>query len=210
MHSFKSLGLLETTTCLTLPNWSSLVRLSMELRLSMSVKDDATSVRSAAKDLIDPSQMEPLLRALDWLFSPASLPPLPTKPAVPIDLFSALLAHKLRYNSQERDMVILHHEIIAEPIRNYAAQEEVHTSSLTAYGTAAGSAMSRCVGLPVAFAALRVLDGGVNVRGVMGPTDESIYTTVLSGLEEVGLGMKETMHNGVGVERTLMTGLSAH
>lgn len=67
--------------------------------------------------------------------------------------------------------------------------------------------MSRCVGLPVAFAALQVLDGGVSMRGVAGPTDESVYGAVLRGLEEVGLGMKESVTIGSGMEGVLRDGL---
>jgi len=63
------------------------------------------------------------------------------------------------------------------------------------------------VGLPVAFAALRVLDGEVLVRGVHGPEDRTIYRSVLRGLEEVGLGMKETVRKGRGMEETLTSGL---
>ena len=112
-------------------------------------------------------------------------------------------------------MVVLHHEIVAQSAPTaaaatdaHAAAEEVHTSSLVVYGTDAGSAMSRCVGLPVAFAALRVLDGHVKVRGVVGPTgDQSVYVGVLRDLEEVGLGMKESVGHGQGMEEILAMGL---
>jgi alpha-aminoadipic semialdehyde synthase len=212
MHSFKCLGLLETAAHVAPSRWGSLARLSMEVRLGTTIQEDAGSVRSAAGDLIHSSKLDSLFHTLDWLTS-GSLPMLPSRPAAPIDLFSALLAHKLRYEPNERDMVMLHHEIVVQPGSSdpsNLALEEVHTSSLTAYGTAVGSAMSRCVGLPVAFAALRVLDGGVNMRGVSGPTDESLYASVLSGLQEVGLGMKETVARGAGVEGTLAAGLASH
>ena len=206
MDSFKTLGFLETTQLVTLSGWESLLHLSLGIRLNGIVKDPA-SVQSAIKDLIPPSQVEPLLHALDWLFSPVSLPPVPTKPAVPMDHFSVLLAHKLRYEENERDMVILHHEIVAHS--KNSGEEEIHTSSLTTYGTSnSGSAMSRCVGLPVAFATLGVLDGGVRVRGVAGPSDESIYGSVLVGLEKVGLGMKESVRRGGGIEGILKSGLA--
>lgn len=122
----------------------------------------------------------------------------------PIDLFTIILARKLRYEPGERDIVILAHEIVAKsPI----GSEEIHTSSLVTYGSPTASAMSRCVGLPVAFAALRVLDGRVPVRGVRGPEDKTVYESVLRGLEEVGLGMKETVRKGRGMEEKLTSGL---
>jgi len=127
-------------------------------------------------------------------------------PTPPIDLFTIILARKLKYEPKERDIVILSHEIVAKSPSNPEA-EEIHTSSLITYGTPTASAMARCVGLPVAFAALQVLDGEVSVRGVHGPTDKAVYGSVLRGLEEVGLGMKENIRRGRGMEDTLTAGL---
>jgi alpha-aminoadipic semialdehyde synthase len=119
----------------------------------------------------------------------------------PIDIFAYLLAHKLQYKPHERDMVILSHEIIAkarEPSSYGREQghEEVYTSSLMTYGTPKASAMAQTVGLPVAIAALNVLDGKVDVRGVVGPSEPCIYKPVLRGLEEAGLGMVESARTG--------------
>ena len=124
--------------------------------------------------------------------------PIPMAPTAPIDLFTAVLAHKLRYMPGERDLVILHHEIVARPatIPGYAPveEEEVHTSSLVTYGNSRASAMARTVGLPLAFAVRAVLDGTVRARGVHGPgIEEAVWGRVLAGLEEKGLGMRETV-----------------
>jgi alpha-aminoadipic semialdehyde synthase len=113
-----------------------------------------------------------------------------------------LLAFKLRYKPNERDMVILSHEVIAKG-QAAGALEEVYTSSLITYGTPSASAMARTVGLPVALAALNILDGKVTVRGVMGPSDPSVYGPVLRGLEEVGLGMTESLRFGKTMETQL-------
>jgi len=64
--------------------------------------------------------------------------------------------------------------------------------------------MSRCVGLPVAFAALQILNGKVVERGVIGPMHKSIYGSVLKGLSEVGLGVTEKVRKGIGMEQILM------
>lgn len=88
-------------------------------------------------------------------------------------------------------MVVLSHEIVASS--QDSSQSEVHTSSLIAVGDSKASAMARCVGLPVAIAALHVLDGGVKLRGVHGPTDRQIYEHMLPRLEEAGLGMRESV-----------------
>ncbi|KAF8646029.1 hypothetical protein AX16_007454 [Volvariella volvacea WC 439] len=198
MHCFRAIGLLETDQKIVLDRWGSLINQCLSLHLPQGVP--AISTLSVLNSLIPPSQAEALHQALEWLsllpastigFVPSPMPPVPAGPQAPLDLFAYLLAYKLRYLPNERDMVILSHEIIAkrnEPL----APEEVHTSSLITYGTPTASAMARTVGLPVAIAALNVVDGKVDVRGVQGPSHPSIYNPVLEGLEAVGLGMKET------------------
>ena len=181
---------------------------------------DASSLVSALSNVVpDPQHHGHALEALQWFGlvpGPSSgpavdLPLLPTHPVAPIDLLTLVLAHKLRYNPGERDLVVLSHEIVAQPasaVGEASAEEtEVYTSSLVAYGTASASAMSRCVGLPVAFATLAVLDGKVVGRGVQGPTEETLYRAVLDGLRGVGLEMKEGVSKGSGMEARLGDGL---
>ena len=220
MHAFKSIGLLEASTTVNPHHWSALVRQALEKKLGTLIMDDPASLRSALDDFISPKQRESVLQALHWLsivpeslsgYVPdstfdASLPPLPSKPTAPIDMFATLLAHKLRYAPHERDLVVLHHEIVSRP-KGSPEREEVHTSSLVAYGTKEASAMSRTVGLPVAFATLQILDGGVRARGVHGPTEREVYTNVLQRLDEAGLRVKESTRKagsgGVSVEAAL-------
>lgn len=214
MHWFKCIGLLETTSSIELSDWTSLARISMELKLDSRIPGDEKSFLSAMSSIVPSSQVDDVVSALRWLSlmpsrpPSASLPPLPKRPMAPIDLFTILLAHKLKYEPHERDIVVLSHEIVTQSPLDPRI-EEVHTSSLVTYGTSSASAMSRTVGLPVAFAALEILDGKVQVRGVQGPTDKSIYQSVLKGLGEVGLGMKERVRKGTGMEHILAKGLAS-
>jgi len=217
MDIFKSLGLLDTEAPFTIDNWPSLIRTTLKRKLGIDIgSSDLASVLSAAKDVIptttDTHQLQTALEYLSLVPSSYPAPPVLKFGAVPIDHFANLLAQKLRYESHERDLVILNHEIIAQ---DTSGKEEVHSSSLIAYGGSEASAMARCVGLPVAFAALKVLDGRVSARGVCGPAiEENLWKGVLDGLEEVGLGMKETVRpkssTSVTVENTLMAGLRIH
>ena len=214
MHCFKCIGLLEIASPIELNDWTSLARISMELKLHSRIPDDERSFLSAISSIVPPSQVDNVVSALRWLSltpsrpSSASLPPLSKRPMAPIDLFTVLLAHKLKYEPHEKDLVVLSHEIVTQSPLD-PRMEEVHTSSLVTYGTSSASAMSRTVGLPVAFAALEILDGKVQVRGVQGPTDKSIYRSVLEGLKDVGLGMKERVRKGRGMEHILAKGLAS-
>jgi alpha-aminoadipic semialdehyde synthase len=216
MHSFSAIGLLESSKTIVLDRWSSVIRLSLEQKLGLSIpKDDLPSLKSALASVLPAGRIQTLLEALDWLHlipgayaSPSPTPPVPrqTAPITPVDALALYLAHTLRYAPHERDLVLLHHEIVARDPRSGA--EQVHTSTLTAYGDARASAMARTVGLPVAFAAQRVLDGAVRATGVCGPTaEEAVWKGVLEGLESRGLGIRENVKSGPSMENVLAAGL---
>jgi len=215
MHAFKVIGLLDTESSIQPRGWSDLARMSLEKRIGEQIGNDRRSFLSALSTTMTAKRAENTLRALDWLgLAPenaqsALLPSISPKPHAPIELFTSLLAHKLKYNPEERDMVVLSHQVVAQPLLSPAAgaTTEVHTSQLIAYGNSEASAMARCVGLPVAFATLEVLRGGIHVRGVHGPTDKTLYGAVLDGLQGAGLEMKESVSKGQGMERVLAEGL---
>ena len=213
MHSFSVIGLLESSKTIVMDSWSSLIRLSLEQKLGISIpKDDLPSLKSALTSVLPAHRIQTLLEALVWLHlipsahASSPSPSSPPAPITPADALALYLAHALRYAPHERDLVLLHHEIVARDQRTGA--EQVHTSTLTAYGDARASAMARTVGLPVAFAAQRVLDGAVRATGVCGPTaEEAVWKGVLEGLESRGLGIKETVKSGPSMESVLAAGL---
>jgi len=137
---------------------------------------------------------------------PGFYPPLPKIPLSPLDLLSLLLSHRLRYLPGEHDLVILGHEVIAEPSTATDLAPTVHSSRLVVHGDGHSSAMARTVGLPVAFATLRVLDGNIDVRGVTGPTHPSIYPTMLEDLARANLVFRETVSIGGGIGPALRLG----
>lgn len=226
MDAFKQIGLLESDFFLDgIRSWSALAprALARKYHITNLREDDGPSFRSAINDLtgLSEDRTSKLLHVLSRLgVAPSSdpannnkntpattIPALPTtnlEDTTPINLFSNILSHRLRYKENERDMVILTHEIVAvpnEPSPDLAApsskgeEEEVHTSTLVTYGTPVKgiSAMARTVGLPVAFAALAIADGRVSTRGVYGPSLPEIYEPVLAGLEEAGIGFVENV-----------------
>ncbi|TFK68903.1 hypothetical protein BDN72DRAFT_888403 [Pluteus cervinus] len=203
MYCFKSIGLLATEKTVQFDRWASFIPqcLGIHLNAPVSQKD----IPSLLAGLVPPSDIDSFTHALEWLsllppstigFVPSPMPPIPSGPMTPLDVFAYLLSFKLRYLPNERDMVILSHEVIAKH-SGPMAPEEVHTSTLVTYGTPKASAMARTVGIPVAIAALSIVDDRVPIRGVHGPGDRSIYPTVLDGLEEAGLSMKESNIEGL-------------
>ncbi|KAH8993244.1 Saccharopine dehydrogenase-domain-containing protein [Lactarius hatsudake] len=214
MHSFGAIGLLESTKTIHLDRWTSLTRLALEQKLGVPIPDgDAPTLSSALASVLPPSRVPALLEALNWLqlvpspdASSSTSIPVPGQALPPADALALHLAHALRYEPRERDLVLLHHEVVARDPSS--GTERVYTSSLTAYGDARASAMARTVGLPVAFAALRVLDGSVCATGVCGPiADEAVWRGVLEGLESKGLGFKESVSSGPSMEGVLAADL---
>jgi len=115
--------------------------------------------------------------------------PPPSSLSTPIDLLANLLSQKLAYAPHERDSCLLHHSF---ELSDSSTQGQKVTASLLLNGDENVSAMSVTVGKTLAFAAGRVLDGKVRVRGVTGPYDREIWEGVLDDLESVGVRVNET------------------
>lgn len=127
------------------------------------------------------------LRKLEWLglFDDA---PIPGGLGSPLEVIEDLMMKRMSYEEGERDMVVLHHELIAE----YPAGKERITSTLVERGIPGGdSAMARTVGLPAAIAALLILEGRIKAKGVAIPNLPSIYDPVLDGLARLGIACRE-------------------
>jgi len=82
------------------------------------------------------------------------------------DLLVDLMVQKMSYRPDEKDMVIVHAEIVAE-ISNHV---EKRRSTLMVEGVVGGdTAMSRAVSLPAAIASRLILDKSIMVKGVQRP-----------------------------------------
>ncbi|KAF2879699.1 hypothetical protein ILUMI_26475 [Ignelater luminosus] len=108
----------------------------------------------------------------------------------PLDTLTHYLSTKLNLDKDERDLVILRHEIgIAWPEN----KREVRGINFVVYGDANGhSAMAKTVGYPAAIATKMVLDGEIQERGVILPFASEIYRPILSRLRVEGLHSSET------------------
>ena len=105
-----------------------------------------------------------------------------------LDALCNLFEEKLQYAPGERDMIVMHHEFIAE----YPDKKQKITSTLIDYGIPNGdSSMSRTVALPVAIASKMILDGKINLTGVHRPIIPEIYEPILNELETLDIKMDE-------------------
>jgi saccharopine dehydrogenase (NADP+, L-glutamate forming) len=130
-----------------------------------------------------------VMRRFAWagLFSSASLP---SDAAAPIDALCARLAASMAYAENERDMIVLQHELATA---DEAGRTALRKSTLIAYGEPGGdSAMSRTVSLPAAAAARLILDGKIRESGVRIPVDPEIFDPVLDLLAPAGIVFHES------------------
>jgi len=113
------------------------------------------------------------------------------KKDTPIDTLSNYLTKRLAYDSHERDIVMMRHEI---GIMWGDGQREHRGIDLVDYGQVGGySAMARTVGLPTGIAAHMVLNGEIQTKGVCGPFAAETYAPILARLKKEGITATETI-----------------
>ena len=237
MRSFQALGLLNDKEKIILRNWNSFIAQSL-----FASKQGDDQYLPPMASIVAESEVGELEEALRWLglirpsplladiipTNPSAMymPPLPSGPQTPMEIFSWLLMHKLRYEPHEKDTVVLAHEMVAIPkaevarfgpkfkLSAYKGPMEVYTSSLITTGTdranvgfrgeRPASAMARTVGIPLAISALLVADGKLDgLVGVHRPVMREVYKPVLRRMTEIGLGFDEDIIKSKGVKHTM-------
>ncbi len=111
------------------------------------------------------------------------------------DTAAAMLIHVLKsrlpLQANQRDMVVLIHELDVEYTEQDRPDEKIR-STLIAMGDPGGfTAMSKTVGLPVAIAVRMLLRGELSLTGSCIPTHPSIYAPILRELEQEDLRFTE-------------------
>jgi saccharopine dehydrogenase-like NADP-dependent oxidoreductase len=105
------------------------------------------------------------------------------------DVLQHLLETRLAMSPQDRDMIVMQHEI------TYKSSGRSHTekSTLIVKGEdSSHTAMARTVGLPLGIAARLILEGRIGLTGLHIPILPEIYEPVLSELEQLGIRFTHT------------------
>ena len=106
-----------------------------------------------------------------------------------LDILLGLMLKKMSYKPHEKDMIILHIDVLAEfP----GGRREKRLATMVVEGIPNGdSAMSRAVALPAAISAKLIIEGKVKATGVlMPPTLPELYKPVLDELSDFGFKFK--------------------
>ena len=110
------------------------------------------------------------------------------KDATPAQMLQKILSDSWTLAENDKDMIVMHHKFGYE-INNKKYQIE---SSLVVKGeNQTYTAMAKTVGLPVAIAALKILNGEIKSPGVQRPISKEIYEPILKELESFGISFIE-------------------
>jgi len=145
------------------------------------------STATALRRFLGADASDKVIADLEWLglTSPETLPD--TDPTL-LDIMTARFLTKMPYGENERDMIVLYHEFIAE----YPDRKENITSTLIDFGIPGGdSSMARTVSLPAAIATRLILERKIDLTGVLAPVMPQVYNPVLDELETMNIVCKE-------------------
>jgi len=110
------------------------------------------------------------------------------KNATPAQILQKILSDSWTLQEDDKDMIVMHHKFGYE-INGEKRQIE---SSLVVKGeNQTYTAMAKTVGLPVAIATLKILNGEITTPGVQLPISKEVYVPILKELEEYGIKFSE-------------------
>lgn len=110
------------------------------------------------------------------------------KNATPAQILQKILSEKWTLEQKDKDMIVMHHKF------GYQYKEEkrqIESSMVIKGDDQTYTAMAKTVGLPVAMAALRILNGEIKTPGVQLPIKKEVYEPILKELEEYGITFVE-------------------
>ena len=110
------------------------------------------------------------------------------KKATPAQILEKILSEKWTLEPEDKDMIVMYHKF-GYILNN--EQKQIDATMVCIGDDQTYTAMAKTVGLPVAIATLKILNGIIKTPGVQIPTSKEIYTPILKELEDYGVVFKE-------------------
>ena len=110
------------------------------------------------------------------------------KNATPAQILQKILTEKWTLERDDKDMIVMYHKF------GYELNGEVKQidSNMVVIGDdQTYTAMAKTVGLPVALATIKILNGEIRTPGVQLPIKKEVYTPILKELENFGIHFNE-------------------
>jgi len=178
MHNLKALNLLEEEHSQSFEGVTYLQFLSS----LVNHRSNKKSIHATVADYLNVNINSDLIKRFQWLglFDDRQIT---ISKGANVDVLVDLMQRRMSYEPHEKDMIIIHNELIVE----FHNRIEKRMLTMRVEGRPYGhSAMSRAVSLPAAFASRNILEGTIRSKGVVMPTIEEIYKPVLIELAENG------------------------
>ncbi len=110
------------------------------------------------------------------------------KNATPAQMLQKILMDKWTLKEKDKDMIVMMHKFGYE----YKGEKRQINSYMQVIGDdQTYTAMAKTVGLPVAIATLKILNGEIKKPGVQLPITKEVYEPILKELEDYGITFKE-------------------
>jgi saccharopine dehydrogenase-like NADP-dependent oxidoreductase len=110
------------------------------------------------------------------------------KHATPAQILEKILGDKWTLQADDKDMIVMYHKFGYEL---NGEKKQIDSKMVCLGDDQTYTAMSKTVGLPVAMAALQILNGKIKSPGVQLPIAKEVYLPILKELEEYGVVFKE-------------------
>ena len=108
--------------------------------------------------------------------------------ATPAQILQQILSDKWTLEANDKDMIVMHHKFGFE---NQSGKHQIESSMVINGDDQTYTAMAKTVGLPVAMATVRILNGEINTPGVQLPITKEVYEPILKELEDYGITFSE-------------------
>ncbi|WP_298323781.1 saccharopine dehydrogenase family protein [uncultured Dokdonia sp.] len=108
--------------------------------------------------------------------------------ATPAQALQRILEDKWTLAPEDKDMIVMYHKFGYELD---GKRKQIDATMVNIGEDQIETAMARTVGLPVAMATLRILNGEITTPGVQLPIKKEVYEPILKELEEYGITFKE-------------------
>lgn len=110
------------------------------------------------------------------------------KNATPAQCLQRILEDKWTLAPNDKDMIVMYHKFGYEL---NGVRKQIDATMVNIGNDQVETAMARTVGLPVAMASLRILNGEISTPGVQLPITKEVYEPILKELEDYGITFKE-------------------
>jgi saccharopine dehydrogenase-like NADP-dependent oxidoreductase len=110
------------------------------------------------------------------------------KNATPAQMLEKILSYKWTLQPEDKDMIVMYHKIGYEI---NGEQKQIDSTMVCLGDDQTYTAMAKTVGLPVAIATLKILNGEIQTTGVQLPISKDVYLPILEELEQYGVVFKE-------------------